>query len=89
VYKASLTSKSRWQVIRVKYCMQPYSEQPTVEILYKLFSHNPYAPTKSWVLPAEFVLDPVFQAPPTQFVEDHVPDEESFVLAGPEYNTIR
>ena len=88
-YKTPRTSKSRWHVIRVKYCMRPYSQQPTVEVLYRLFSHDPYAPAKSWVLPAEFVRDPVFQAPPTKFVEDARPAEEPFVLAGAEYNTIR
>ena len=70
--------------------MQPYSEQPTVEALYRSFSLEPYDPKLSWVLPAEFVLDPLFQAPKTEFVEDVKPDPDPpFILAGPEFNTIK
>ena len=67
----------------------PYSEQPKVEMLYTKFSKEPYCPKLSWVLPAEFKLDPLYQAPQKFFSEDAKPAKEPFILAGPEYNTIR
>jgi hypothetical protein len=67
----------------------PYSEQPKVEMLYAKFSNQPYDPRISWVLPVEFKLDPLLQASRQQFIEDEKPVKEPFVLAGPEFNTIR
>ena len=49
-----------------------YSEQPTVEILYELFSKDVYNPRRSWVLPAEFVLDPLYQAPARSYTADQI-----------------
>jgi hypothetical protein len=69
--------------------MLPYSEQPKVEILYAKFSKDAYNPRLSWVLPSEFKLDPLFQSTSKQFVEDVKPAQEPFILAGPEFNTIR
>lgn len=66
----------------------PYSEQPKVEMLYTKFSKESYCPKLSWVLPSEFVLDPLYQSQRLQFVEDAKPAKEPFILAGPEYNTI-
>jgi len=67
--------------------MLPYKHRPTVEILYKLFSNGLYTPERSSVLTTEFVPD--MPAPVREFVEDIKPDKQPFILAGPEFNTIR
>lgn len=67
--------------------MQPYSEQPTTEVLYRLFSHETYKISKSYVLRSgQFKLDLLYQQPKTEFVADAVPKKEPFILYGPEYN---
>jgi len=67
--------------------MLPYKYRPTVEILYKLFSDGQYETGQSNVLPAKFTPDA--PAPVRVFVEDERLDKLPFVLAGPEFNTIR
>ena len=69
--------------------MIPYEQRETVELFYKLFSKDLYDPKLSAVLPAEFKLDPMFQTTSKQFIEDVKPVKEPFILAGPEFNTIR
>jgi hypothetical protein len=70
--------------------MVPYVDRPKVEELYALFSKEPYDPKLSWVLPSEFKLDPLLQSTVKQFAEDVKPDPNPpFILAGPEFNTIR
>ena len=70
--------------------MTPHSQKPTVEVFYATFSGSAYQPTVSWVLPAEFVLNPLLQASRTQFIADVKPDPNPpFVLAGPEFNTLK
>ena len=67
--------------------MQPYSEQPTTEILYRLFSHEDYKISKSYVLRSgQFELDPLFQKPKVHFVADTVVEKSVFIPYGPEYN---
>jgi hypothetical protein len=67
--------------------MLPYKYLPTVEILYRLFGNQLYDTTRSNVLPAEFMPDE--PAPVRVFVADPIADQQPFVLAGPEFNTIR
>ena len=70
--------------------MIPFEQRQTVEIFYELFSKDPYDPKLSSVLPAEFILDPLFQTLKHSFVEDVKPDPNPpFVLAGPEFNTFK
>lgn len=69
--------------------MIPYSEQPKVEILYKLFSNKQYKQDKSHVLPnSNFALDPLLQAPKQEFVCDYIVEKQPFILSGPEYNNL-
>ena len=77
-------------MILVKYLMIPFEHRQTVEIFYELFSKDPYDPKLSSVLPAEFKLDPLFYTNKQSFVEEVKPDSNPpFILAGPEFNTIR
>lgn len=69
--------------------MIPFEHRQTVEIFYKTFSKDPYDPKLSGVLPnVEFVLDPLFQQVKYEFVEEFIVEEKSFILSGPEFNTI-
>jgi hypothetical protein len=65
-----------------------YALRETTQELYRLFSHEPYNPKESWVLPNEFVLDPLFQQKKQEYVNDVILEEKPFILAGPEFNTI-
>jgi hypothetical protein len=69
--------------------MIPFEHRQTVEIFYQTFSKDPYDPKLSGVLPnVEFVLDPLFQQAKHEFVEEFIVEEKSFILSGPEFNTI-
>lgn len=60
--------------------MTTYSEKPTVEILYKLFSNKKYVPYAYYCLPSEFV--PSYVTKKNSFVEDelYIKQEKEFVL---------
>ena len=60
--------------------MIPIPKRPTVEILYKLFSHEKYVPYAYYCLPAEFV--PSYVTKKNSFVEDelYIKQEKEFVL---------
>jgi len=67
--------------------MIPYNDKPKVDILYKLFSNQPYEPKKSYVLPErKFEIDPLFQSTKQEFVVQYDLEEQPFILSGPEYN---
>jgi hypothetical protein len=67
--------------------MIPYSAQPKVDALYKVFSDVPYKATKSHVLPnSEFKLNPLFQQVKQTFAVEYIQDKKPFILSGPEYN---
>ena len=65
-----------------------YEHRQTVQDLYRLFSHQPYDPKISWVLPNEFVLDPLFQSKKQEYVNDIILEKKPFILAGPEFNNL-
>ena len=65
-----------------------YEHRKTVQDLYRLFSNEPYDPKLSWVLPNEFVLDPMLQSVKQPYTNDIILEDELFILAGPEFNTI-
>ena len=68
----------------------PYEQRQTVEILYQLFSKNPYDPKISGVLPdSVFQLDPLFQSVKQEFVAEYVSEDKPFILAGPEFNNLQ
>ena len=60
--------------------MIPTSKRPTVEILYKLFSHEKYEPYSSYCLSAEFV--PSYVTEIKSFKEDelYIQKEKEFIL---------
>ena len=65
----------------------PYSEQPKVEMLYRLFSNQEYKPTHSYVLRTSvFELNPLYQHITPPYVNDVILEKEPFILSGPEYN---
>jgi hypothetical protein len=67
--------------------MTPYKDQPKVDMLYSLFSHQQYKATQSYVLPSgKFEIDPLFQSTKQEFVVQYVQEEKPFILSGPEYN---
>jgi hypothetical protein len=67
----------------------PYEHRQTVEILYELFSKDPYNPKISSVLPnSEFTLNPLLQSVKQEFVADYVTEDKPFILAGPEFNNL-
>jgi hypothetical protein len=68
--------------------MIPYELRNTVQDLYTAFSSKPYDPKLSWVLPNEFVLNPLFQHSKQSYKNDVILEEKPFILAGPEFNTI-
>ena len=68
--------------------MIPFEHRQTVEIFYKLFSKDPYDPKLSRVLPNKFVLDPMLQSVKQPYTNDIILEDELFILAGPEFNTI-
>ena len=68
--------------------MIPFEQRQTVEVLYQAFSKDPYDPKLSWVLPNEFVLNPLFQTVKQEYVNDVILEEKSFILAGPEFNNL-
>ena len=68
--------------------MIPFEQRQTVEIFYEIFSKDPYDPKLSWVLPNEFVLDPLLQSVKQSYVNDVTIEDKPFILAGPEFNTI-
>jgi hypothetical protein len=69
--------------------MIPYSEQPKVDILYKLFSNQVYKPTSSYVLPSSsYESNILLTNPKPQFVEEFVKEDKPFILSGPEFNNL-
>jgi len=80
--------------------MIPFEHRQTVEIFYKLFSKDPYDPKLSWVLPNDFVLDPVLQVTPKtesivkvhienkEFIPNYIVEEKPFILSGTEFNNL-
>jgi len=69
--------------------MIPYELRNTVQELYKTFSHKPYDPKLSGVLPSsEFKLDPLFQSVKREFIEEFIVEDKPFILAGPEFNNL-
>jgi len=68
--------------------MIPFEQRQTVEVLYQTFSKDPYDPKLSWVLPNEFVLNPLFQIVKQEYVNDVILEEKPFILAGPEFNNL-
>jgi len=69
--------------------MLPYELRNTVQDLYTAFSHRPYDPKISSVLPNnQFVLDPLFQQKKQEFVAEYVSEDKPFILAGPEFNNL-
>jgi hypothetical protein len=58
-------------------------------MLYKVAGTEPYKESGSYCLPAEFVLDELLTK--KTFVSDptFTPQEKPFILAGPEFNTIK
>ncbi len=58
-------------------------------MLYKIAGTEPYKASSSYCLPAEFVLDELLTKKP--FVPDpmFIPQEKPFILAGPEFNTLK
>ena len=69
--------------------MIPYELRNTVQDLYTAFSHKPYDPKLSGVLPSsEFILDPLFQSVKREFVAEYISEDKPFILAGPEFNNL-
>jgi hypothetical protein len=68
--------------------MIPFEQRQTVEVLYQTFSKDHYNTKLSWILPNEFVLDPLFQTVKQEYVNDIILEEKSFILAGPEFNNL-
>jgi hypothetical protein len=69
--------------------MIPFEHRQTVEVFYQIFNKGPYDPKLSGVLPtSKFVLDPLFQAMKTDFVEEFIVEDKPFILAGPEFNNL-
>ena len=80
--------------------MIPFEHRQTVQDLYRLFRHEPYNPKLSWVLPNEFVLDPVLQVTPKtdplvkiqiehkEFIPDYIVEDKPFILSGSEFNNL-
>jgi hypothetical protein len=69
--------------------MIPYELRKNVQDLYTAFSHKPYDPKISGVLPnVEFVLNPLFQSVKQEFLVEYVKEDKPFILAGPEFNNL-
>ena len=60
--------------------MIPHSQKPTVEIFYKLFSHEKYVPYAYYCVDSEFV--PSYVTEKKSFIDDelYIQSEKEFVL---------
>ena len=60
--------------------MIPHSKRETVQILYKLFSHEKYVPYASYCLPAEYVSSYVTEKKSFTDDELYIKQEKEFIL---------
>jgi len=62
--------------------MLPYKDQPKVDILYTLFSDQPYRPATYWTTNRGFELDLLYQSDTIHYVPDPVLEtrQHEFVL---------